>query len=245
MKTFSSLKLALVTIGFVTLSSSQPVYSQMVSSSDGVIQRVLNVTGEGKVNIPTTITQVSLGVERRMATAQEAQEAVAASSQALVELLKDRGVNKLQTTGIRLNPNYEYTEDRQRLIGYTATNLVSFEVETSQAGNILDAAVRVGATRIDSVSFMATENAIAIAQQEAIQKAVQSARQQGDTALRILNLNAQEVVGISINNASGMPPQPRFRQQALSADQSFPKAVTAVEGGEQEVNASVTLHIRY
>lgn len=245
MKISRRFKTVLLALSFVSLTACQSVQAQVTppTQPSTVIQRVLNVTGSGKVSIPTTITQVNLGVEVSGKTAQEVQAEVARRFQAVVDFLKSRQVRKLQTTGIRLNPRYDYNNNERSLIGYTGVNLVSFEVDTEQAGDILDAAVEAGATRIDSVGFIATESAIAQAQQQAIQQAVQDAQQQADAALNALNLDAEEIIGININDAQ--PPQPLFRQAASFAADEAVRASTPVEGGEQEVNAGVTLQIRY
>ncbi|MEM9818573.1 MAG: SIMPL domain-containing protein, partial [Cyanobacteria bacterium P01_D01_bin.6] len=69
-------------------------------------QRVLTVTGQGQESVQTTIAQVNLGVEVEAETAAAAQTAAARRSTAVIELLSDRDVDQLQTTGIRLNPQY-------------------------------------------------------------------------------------------------------------------------------------------
>ena len=70
------------------------------------------------------MTQVLLGVEIQGKTAQEVQQQVAKRSQAVVKLLKSRKVEKLQTTGISLNPNYSYKDGKPNITGYSGTNTV-------------------------------------------------------------------------------------------------------------------------
>lgn len=206
------------------------------------VLQTLTVTGQGIERIPTSLTQVQLGVEVQGKTATEVQQQVARQTTAVVEFLRTRPIERLQTAGIGLQPNYDYSNNQRRLLGFIGTNTVSFRIKTEQIGNLLDEAVQRGATRIDGISFTATDDAIATAQKEALRKATQDAQQQSDAVLRALNLTAKEVVSIQINNAN--PPQPRFyNEQALakaSADVSSP-----VIGGEQAVQASVTLQIRY
>ncbi len=104
--------------------------------------RNLTVTGQGIVSIPTTLTEVRLGVEVQGRTAQEVQQEVARRSQALVELLRSRNVEKLQTTGIQLNPLYRSNDNAAPTItGYSASNIVSFRLPTDRAGTLLDEAV--------------------------------------------------------------------------------------------------------
>ncbi|HAT13837.1 MAG TPA: hypothetical protein DCS91_09940, partial [Microcoleaceae bacterium UBA11344] len=131
--------------------------------------RTLTVTGRGIEVIPTTQTQVRLGVEVQGKTAAAVQQEVARRSSAVVELLRSRPVEKLETSGISLNPTYSYENNQQRqLTGYIATNTVTFRINTQSAGTLLDDAVNAGATRIDGVSFVAAESAIESARKQAL-----------------------------------------------------------------------------
>ncbi len=207
--------------------------------------QTLTVTGQGTQSIPTTLTDVRLGVEVEGKSATEAQEEAARRSTAVVELLKSRNVEDLETTGIRLQPQYRYNDGKRTLMGYQALNLVSFRLPTEQMGNLLDEAVQAGATRIDAVSFTATDSAIAQAQKQALQGATREAKAQADAVLETLNLKAQSVIGIQINNAT---PPVTVRTEALQTrgDMTTSSAPSSpVMGGEQEVQAQVTLQIRY
>jgi hypothetical protein len=189
------------------------------------------------------MTLVRLGVEIQGKTAQEVQQQVAKRSQAVVELLKSRKVDKLETTGISLNPNYSYKDGKQSINGYSGTNIVSFRINTEKSGTLLDDAIKAGATRIDGVSFVASDEAIAKAQQQAIQKASENAKKQADAALSALNLKQREVVSIQINPAN--PPQPIDQGSPLRVSKVAQSANTPVVPGEQKVEQSVTLQIRY
>lgn len=203
--------------------------------------RTITVTGRGTEMVATTLTQVRLGVEAQGKTAEEVQQQVAQRSNAVINLLKSRNVDKLETTGINLSPTYRYDNGTQTLTGYTASNIVSFRVPTNQAGALMDEAVKAGATRIDGVSFIASDAAIATAQKAALREATQEARSQADAVLSSLGFTAQEIVGIQVNGAYAPPPRPV--PMAEMAKQDF--AATPVIGGEQQVEASVTLQISY
>lgn len=222
-------------VGLLTIALSNPAIAQERQ------MRTLTVTGHGVESIPTTKTQVQLGVEVQGKTSTGVQQEVARRSASVVELLRTRNVEKLQTTGIQLNPIYSYENNVQRLTSYSATNTVSFRISTEQAGTLLDDAVQAGATRIDSVSFTASDSAIATAQKEALRQATQDAQQQADAVLSTLNLTRKDIVNIQINGATPPPPMP-FQQKAAIAARA---ADTPVIGGEQQVQASVTLQISY
>ena len=204
--------------------------------------RTLSVTGRGVEAIPTTQTQVALGVEVQGKTAAEVQQEAARRSSAVVALLRSRQVQKLETTGITLSPNYSYENNQQRLIGYIATNTVSFRLNTQSAGTLLDDAVQAGATRIQGVSFVAADSAIEQAQKQALKKATQDAQAQADAVFSALNLKRGEILNIQVNGASAPPPM--YRQMAASRAAAA-DATTPVVGGEQQVEASVTLQFGY
>jgi uncharacterized protein YggE len=204
--------------------------------------RTLSVTGRGVEAIPTTQTQVALGVEVQGKTAAQVQQEAARRSSAVVALLRSRQVQKLETTGITLSPSYTYENNQQRLIGYIATNTVSFRLNTQSAGTLLDDAVQAGATRIQGVSFVAADSAIEQAQKQALKKATQDAQAQADAVFSALNLKRGEILNIQVNGASAPPPM--YRQ--VAADRAVAaNFTTPVVGGEQQVEASVTLQFGY
>lgn len=227
----------------LNLTVAHPAIAQEQGQSQRQIVRSLSVTGRGEETIPATIALVQLGVEVQGKNATQVQQEVARRSSAVVELLRSRNVEKLQTTGIRLNPNYSYENNVQRLTGYTAVNTVSFRIDTQRVGNLLDEAVNAGATRIDGISFVASEEAIATAKQQALREATQDAQQQADVVLNTLNLSRQEVIGIQINNAFAPPPPAPVAQFRAANMEVQPN--TPVIGGEQRIEATVTLQIRY
>jgi uncharacterized protein YggE len=227
-----------IAIGVLSLTSIDPVLAQQQQPPP----RTITVTGQGIERTPATLTQVQLGVEAQGKTAAEVQQEVARRSSAVVELLRSRNVDRLQTTGITLNPVYNYANNQQRIVGYSATNIVSFRIVSDRAGTLLDDAVQAGATRIDSVSFVASDEAIARTRQQALQEATQDAQQQAEAVLSALGLTRRDVVSIQVNANPSIPPMPLFRAAAAEA---APNPSTPVIAGEQEVQASVTLQLSY
>ncbi|HEY9828284.1 MAG TPA: SIMPL domain-containing protein [Stenomitos sp.] len=240
--------IAVFAIGYTGLTALAPVaqaQERPVSlSSSTQMLRTLTVTGQCTEKIPATLADVQLGVETQGKTAQQVQEEVARRSSAVVALLKSRGVEKLQTTGINLNPQYSYTNNKQTLIGYQASNTVSFRIIATQAGTLMDDAVRAGASRIDNISFVASDAAIADAQKVALRKATQDAQSQANAVLESIGLKAREIVSIQLNGANTPPPMP-YRMTMKAAPMSADAASSPVEAGEQSVQASVTLQISY
>ena len=228
-------KLLPLALGVLSISLASPVWGQER------MLRTLTVNGRGVETIPTTITRVELGVEVQGKNANEVQQELARRSSAVVDALRSRNVENLQTTGIRLNPVYEYLNNRQELKGYNGVNTVSFRVAPDRAGQVIDAAVQAGATRINGVSFTASDAAINQAQQQALRLATQDAQRQADTVFSSLNLTRREIVNIQINGATPPP----MLLQAQSARGVSAVDITPVLPGDQKVEAGVTLTISY
>ncbi|MGP1382495.1 MAG: SIMPL domain-containing protein [Thainema sp.] len=212
-----------------------------VAIAQEAVVRTITVTGQGEETIPTTLTQVNLGVEVQADTADAAQRQAAQRAEAVVSLLRSRNVQNLQTTEIRLNPVYNYDGSTPRITGYTATNIVSFRLDTNDVGTLLDDAIAAGATRIDNISFVATDAAIEAARQQALAEAAQDAQEQAEAVLSSLGFTAQEIISIQVNGANPPMPVPLARFDAQVAE----AASTPVVGGEQDVQAAITLQIRY
>jgi uncharacterized protein len=211
------------------------------------IEHLLTVTGQGKERIPATLAQVNLGVEAEGKTAVAVQETVASQSTKVVTYLKSKSVDRLQTSSVNLSPNYRYDNGKQTLIGYLASTSITFQVPAAKMSGLLDESVKAGATRITSLSFTATDDELQQAQRSALKKATQDAQLQADAVLAALGLSRQEIIGIQINGASAPPPVYKTydttQVQTLAARASSP--ALPVEAGDQEINASVTLQIRY
>ena len=133
-----------------------------------------------------------------------------------MDFLQSQPIQQLETTGIRLSPRYNYSNDQQQLIGYSGSNTVRFEVAVEQAGALLDEAVQAGATRIDTVQFRATDEAIATAQRAALRAATLDAQEQADVVLATLGLTRQVLWGFkSIMLRIRVHPSPHLRHEKV------------------------------
>jgi uncharacterized protein YggE len=123
-----------------------------------------------------------------------------------------------------------------------ASNTVSFRIATETVGEILDEAVRRGATQIAGLSFVGSDAAIASARNAALRAATLDAREQAEVVLDTLGLAAQSIGQIYIGYSTPMPTA-SLRNEAAAYGDFMTRS--AVEGGEQTIEASVTLEVLY
>lgn len=223
----------------VALLWSLPLSAAMANE----LQKTLVVTGEGTETIATTLTEAQLTVEIRGETAQQVQAAIARQSNQLVNYLQSQRVDKLQTQGVQLQPNYVYRNNDRQMDGYIGTNTVSFQYPSDKIGRVLDEAVKAGATRIDGIRFLATSQSLESARQQALTNATADAQRQAQIVLASLKLAPQDIVKILINPEPGFQPVP-MRAYAVAAPMAD-AAPTPILGSEQTVTARVTLEITY
>ena len=212
--------------------------------AESELLKTLTVTGNATETIPTSLAEVSLGVEINGETPTRVQQEVSRRTSAVINMLRSKDVEQLQTTGVRLSPKYEQsseTNSQRILVGYTGTNTLSFRIPTEKLGALLEEAVEAGATRIDRVSFTATQRAIFDTNKEALRKASINARDRADVVLSTLNLSSNEIINIEVDNAS--IDRPNYLDIQYSRGEAISTA--PIVSGEQTIKASVTLQISY
>ncbi|AUB34757.1 Protein of unknown function DUF541 [Nostoc flagelliforme CCNUN1] len=205
--------------------------------------QILEVTGQGRVTVPTTLTEVQLGIQVEGKTATEVQEEVAQRSTAVVDVLQNLGAQELQTTSIQLNPVFSFENNTQTLTGFRGLNTLQFELPTDQAGGAIDTAIQAGANLIQNISFTASDEALQQARLQVLSEAVKDAQAQAGAVFSTLQLTPGKIIDIDINSAPNPSPSPLVFN--LGADRAFAASSTPLIGGPQTIEASVSLDIAY
>jgi uncharacterized protein len=171
------------------------------------LMRTLTVQGYGEERLPATQAQISLTIEGKGKEAIEVQQEVARKSETLLSYLRSQSAQRLTAPGVTLSP-LSRTDSKGRRVeeGYSASNTVNFEVPIDRAGSLLSAVVKGGATRVDSVSFSPSEEAIEGAKERTIAKASEQARRRTAAALQPLGLMMKEPLNVQIDGAVGSFP---------------------------------------
>ena len=159
-------------------------------------ERSMEVTGVGVHVVPSDKAEVRTTIEyRRLVNTtksggelpldelrsliSEVQTEVSSKAAAVVAFLTNgtmaRHISKLRTSSLGLEPLYEYQTGRQQLMGYRASNSLTFRVDVAYAGKVIDSIVEIGVSRIDGVSFVASPKILNKARHVAIQNAVEDA----------------------------------------------------------------------
>ena len=196
----------------------------------------LTVEGVGVVNVDADRATVSLSVRELGPDVMTAQGAVNSKMDAVIEALKEAGLatDAMSTGGIGIYPNYDYSDDAEKIVGYTAYNSLVFTVgDVDAVGTYIDAAFAAGANGLDYVEFSAAETGEA--GDRALNLAVQSARKKAETMAAAAGVELGKIVEIRDKTEAGYAPVNAF---ATSEDAGKGTA-TQLLPAKQQVSACV------
>lgn len=194
-----------MTIRFVPLAALAGVAITSATASAAEVQ--IQATGpvveltvtENETGNPDLAT-LDAGVTTMAPTAVQAMADNAAQMTRVVDRIRALGIDRddIQTSGITLNPEYEWGEATraQRFRGYRVTNRVSVKLRRiEKTGEVLDALVAAGATDLGGIGWSiddpqpAQDRARAAAMRTAQARAMDYARMAGFTGVRLLEVS--------------------------------------------------------
>ena len=238
--------LALVAAGALLFAACGSGEESLVSpaGADGNITSGINVSGQGKVTgKPDTLT-VNLGISLLRPTVDAATADAATLAAAIINALKSAGVAEadIQTANYSIYPEYDWSGEQQRLLGYRVSNEVRVKIRNLEtAGATIDAATTAGgdATVVNNLAFSIEDNAelLQMARTAAWADAEGKARQLAQLAG--LDLGA----AISITESISYDTPPIYYERAMQ--EATDGAVTPISSGTQDVivNIQVTFRI--
>lgn len=188
------------------------------------------------------IATLSAGVTTIALNAVDALEENSENMDAVIARLEALGIDErdIQTTGVNVNPQYDYDPPSQQQIfrGYRVTNRVSVKLrEVARTGRVLDELVAAGATDIGGISWSiddpsaAQDQARATALETARERALSMAQGAGYAGIRLLEIS---------ENISSSRPMPMLEMAEASAvrNESAP-----IRPGQ--VRTGVTISVTY
>lgn len=198
----------------------------------------VTVSGLGEVRVKPDIARLTLGVQTQNRDARRAASFSAIRAGRIIAAVRATGVaaRDIQTTSYYLSPQYQYNNrtGKQTFIGYEVSNEVRVTVRAvSNAGRVLDAAIRAGANTSSGVSFdlndrnTARDAALRLAAADASRKARVMATAFGLGAIRLLSVNESNTDAPS-------------NVGSVSSAVTLRAAPTPVNPGEITVSASIS-----
>ena len=236
----ASAMLSLVAAAGFSLANP-PTEPAAPSASVSAVSRTISVTGIGRSELAPDIAILSVGVSSSGASGREAMDANNTAMTAVVEGLKTLGigVTDIQTTGLSLNANFDYSATPPKLLGYQASNGVTLKVkDVARLGEILDITVTNGANQINGLTFDVADKTAAM--NDARTKAVQDARAKAELLAGVAGASVGRVLSITEGYVSSPGP---IAVQTMRADSAPSVPIAAGQVGmEAQVNVVFELN---
>ncbi len=206
--------------------------------AENPMQRTITVSASGSVDAAPDIARVQTGVVSEAATAGEALSANSEAMSRMIKGLKEAGIEPkdIQTSSFRIEPRYTNTRDGRapEINGYRVVNELQLVVRAvSKLGSILDSLVKIGANRMNGLSFDVS-NAETL-KDEARKIAIANARRRAELLAGAAGAEVGDVIAISENVAHGGGPRPLAMARSAKAE------MVPIEGGSETLEANVTV----
>lgn len=211
---------------------------------EGLDPSGIQVWGRGTVAIEPDMALLSLGVEARADSVEDARSQAASSMNAILAALRARGIpgEDIQTSNFNISPEYSYQEsfidsvrrNERVLVGYLVTNTVNVRIgDLDIVGATVDDVAQSGgdSTRIQSLDFSLQDPSDA--QKQARELAVMDAISKADQLAAVAGVSRGSLMSIN-ESSGGVPVARQFKATALEAFDSTP-----IAAGELEVAIDV------
>jgi uncharacterized protein len=209
--------------------------------ADSPPPRTLTVQGHAEVSGTPDSATISAGVTSAGKTAAAALSANASAMNEVFAALKRQGIEdkNIQTSSLSVEPQYAPVNnggsDRQRIVGYDATNQVTVTIDhVGNVGRTVDALVAAGANQMNGIGFAIHDPKPLMA--EARAQAVDDAIARAEVLAKAAHVSLGPI--LSIEDGIVERPHPLYAMRAMAAAAPAPSPVAP---GEQSVVADVTI----
>ncbi|MEX6633344.1 SIMPL domain-containing protein [Hyphococcus lacteus] len=201
--------------------------------------RTITVSGEGTASAVPDMTVINVGVQSDALTAADALRANSSNMSATIKKLKELGIadRDIQTSGLSLNPRYNYEKNRSQpeVIGFTASNNVTVRLrDLSKAGSVIDQAVQSGANSLNGISFSFDEPKPLY--EKARRNAVADAKAKAELLTDAAGVRLGRLITIQDGYSQAPSPKMYGARMEMAADSAVP-----MEAGESSVSATISM----
>ena len=201
----------------------------------------LSVSGNGTVLVKSDLAIVTVGVREASADVLVAQATVNEKIAAIKQALLDAGVQEteINTDSINIYANYDYSDNTEVIVGYTANNSLSVRTtDIDNVGALIDAAFAAGANTLDNVQFTVQDDSEA--REQALTKAVEDARRKADVLAAVAGMQVTAIESIAESGVYTYDSMRNFAQMDAAATEGS-GAGTLVQAALVSVDASVSM----
>ncbi|MBP1754880.1 MAG: hypothetical protein H6Q59_1278 [Firmicutes bacterium] len=199
---------------------------------------VMLLNGNGQVSAVPDVAVLRLGVQTEGENLQEIQANNAELSQAVIQAMRQLGIEDIKTFQYDINKVFEFTDGKQTDKGYSVRNVLEFRIkDLSLVGTAIDTAVYYGANIVEAIQFAVSDTSRYYLQ--ALNLALADAFEKANSIADSIGLSLQPYPRrITENSTPAVPFRTvNMREGALAS--------TPIEAGTNRIEASVTVEFIY
>lgn len=203
----------------------------VIASGEGVVKRAPD-------QVLVIVASEARSRQPKDAQAQNAKVAAAIRARLAAFTLPD---DAIRTQSVDMQPQWDWADGKQTLRGYLATNVIEVRLDdVGRVGEVIDAVIAAGATRVSDVRF--TLKDMAGAEQAALKLASATALARARAMAEGVGRAVDRVIRLDETGSGNRPPPPQpMMMRAMAAD-AADVPVTPISTGDVEVRVTVTLH---
>jgi len=170
------------------------------NQNSNIERETISATGTAKVNVLPDEVSVHMAIETSANTAKESEQENARISERVRNELFVVGIpaSEVQTSNFNVYPEYDYSSEGRKLIGYKTTNsLIIKTFQLIKIGDIIDAGIKGGATNIYNIQYELSEGKKADSKKEALEKASKDAKEKAEAIASGLGVKLGKIVSVS------------------------------------------------
>ncbi len=204
----------------------------------------ISVSAQGKITANNNIAKVSLGVLSESLNIASAQDENTKKVNNIIKLLKVSNVKEedIKLQDYSIYPRYDYTNGKQKLVAYDISQSLSVKIrDLAKIGDILKGAGQEGVNQVGSLEF--TIDDPEKLESQALQKAIQAAKEKAHTLAGNLNISLGRATNFTESSDQIPIPRPYFDAKNTygvgGATDTAP--IPEITPGQNEITKTVTI----
>lgn len=182
-------------------------------------ETIVSTSGTSTVKVNPDKVSVTIGVETRGQSAEEAAASNAEAMEKVLQSLRDLGIadNQIRTNWHSVYPVYEWKSPpcieiypqppecapKSEITGFAASNSVTVTLDADEdVGKVIDGAVAAGATNVNGAYFFVSNERQEEIRNSLIEAAIDNARSRADKAAAAVEMEITGVKSINLNDVS-------------------------------------------
>lgn len=205
------------------------------------VKDVFQVQGSGSASAAPDTAVISLGVTTEAQTVAQAQEEANEAANKIIDSLKKQGIKEesIKTVNYSVSPNYSFSGESQRIIGYSVSQSFEVEAPIDKASQTVDAATSAGANNIGNISFKLNDDKLADLKNKAREEAVKNAKSSASGLADASGIKLGKIINVSESYGNNQPIPVMLDAREAQGGELENK--TNITPGESNIEVTVTL----